>query len=181
MRASRFIRLIFRILLYVFTISLTITTILGGLSAITIVSNPDNIGVPDGEVELYFNINTPANNNITVPFNFTNDGYFALTNLHIRVRLNMTYSHVNLTLPGVNETTTRTIFDGDQTFTPVSPHETLKDELVGVAGDFSIPDMQDIDFSVTPTFSIDIILSASYSLDLLSFRIEILGLSITEI
>lgn len=182
MRASRFFRLIFRILLYVCTISLTIVTLLGGLSAITIVSNPDNVGIPDGDIELYIDPITPANNNITVPFNFTNDGYFTLNNLYIHVRLNMTYDHVNLTTPGVNETTTRTIFDGEQTFDSVSPNAILDDvQLVGVAADFSLPSISDIDFSVLPTFTIDIILSASYSLDLISFRVELLGISISSL
>ena len=179
MRVSRIFRLIARIFLYVFTISLTIVSLLGGLSAITIISNPDNVGIPDGPIEFYFDPDIAANNNITVPFNFTNDGYFTLTNLYIRIRLNMTYDHVNLTGPGVNTTTTRTIFDGNQEFSPVPATKILRDNLVGDSSDFSLPNANDIDITSPISFWGDLFLSASYSLDLLSFRIEIHNISIS--
>lgn len=181
MRVSRVFRLIVRIFLYVFTISLTIVSLLGGLSAITIISNPDNVGIPDGPIELYFDPNIQANNNITVPFNFTNDGYFTLTNLYIRVRLNMTYDHVNLTAPNVNTTTTRTIFDANQIFDSIPATDVLNDAFEGDSTDFNLPALEDVDFTAPITFWADIYLSASYSLDLLSFRIEISNVSISAI
>ena len=181
MRISRIFRLIARVFIYVFTISLTIVSLLGGLSAITIISNPDNIGIPDGPIELYFDPSTPANNNITIPFNFTNDGYFELTNLFVRVRLNMTYKHYSGGGPSAENTTTTTnVFDGNQTINSILATQTYKGSLFGDSSDFkNIPNPANISIVDPVTFGADILVSASYSLNLLTFRVEIINLSIT--
>ena len=183
MRVSRIFRLIVRIFLYVFTISLTIVSLLGGLSAITIITNPDNIGIPDGPIEFYFDPATPATNNITVPFNFTNDGYFELSNLYVRIRLNMTYKHYSGGGPtAYNETTTTNIFDGNQTVLSVPATQTYKGSLFGEASDFkNIPNPANISVVDPVTYGADIFVQASYSLNLLTFRVEILNLSISAI
>jgi len=181
MRVSRIIRLIVRIVLYVFTISLTIVSLLGGLSAITIITNPDNIGIPDGDITFTFNATNPADNYINIPFNFTNDGYFELSNLFVRVRLNMTYGHYSGGGPtALNVTTTRNIFDGNHTINSIPATQTINSNLEGDSSEFkNIPLPANIS-SVEPViFGADIFVSASYSLNLLAFRVEILNFTIT--
>ena len=75
MRPSRVFRLIFRIFIFLLTLSVTIVSILGGLSAALILFNPENIGIDPGKVDINFNY-PPLNINFTLPFNLTNAGFF---------------------------------------------------------------------------------------------------------
>jgi hypothetical protein len=155
-------------------------SLLGGLSAITIITNPDNIGIPDGDITFTFNASNPADNYINVPFNFTNDGYFELTNLFVRVRLNMTYGHYSGGGPTApNITTTTTIFDGNHSINSIPATQPINDNLIGESYEFkNIPNPVNISVVDPLTFGADIFVSASYSLNLLSFRVEILNYTI---
>ncbi|MFX1503288.1 MAG: hypothetical protein ACFFDH_20165, partial [Promethearchaeota archaeon] len=62
MRPSRVFRLLFKIFVSLLTLSVTIVAILGGLSAVMILMNTDNIGIDPGQVEFNF---TPSPLNIS--------------------------------------------------------------------------------------------------------------------
>ena len=99
MRPSRVFRGIFRIFIFLLTISVTIVSILGGLSAILILSDQNNLGVDPDAAEFNLDINnvTLAIDNIdfTLPFNLTNAGYFDMENLELSIQIALNYSHVD--------------------------------------------------------------------------------------
>ncbi len=118
MRPSRVFRLLFRIFISLLTLSVTVVSILGGLSAVLILSDRDNIGVDTDEATFNFDINNSTfkieNVNFSLPFNLTNTGYFDLEDLQLNVQLGLNYSHiVNAT---VNETRIVKILDITQDF-----------------------------------------------------------------
>ncbi|KKK45637.1 hypothetical protein LCGC14_0566590 [marine sediment metagenome] len=115
MRPSRVFRLIFRIFILLLTISMTVVTLLGGWSAILILSNPNNIQVDPGSAEFNFDVNFTSgyveNVNFSLPVNITNAGYFDMENLGLNVQISINYSHIDWGGPGVNVTRSVTILD----------------------------------------------------------------------
>jgi len=182
-RPSRVFRLVVRIFLLVFTLSLSAVGFLGGFSAVTIL-DPDsyNVNIPDGPIVANLDITTPASMQIVLPFNITNAGVYDLTAIEISFQVSMTYG--NTLLPG-NASTTVKIFDKDQ-FYGVVPHGGyLKDSLNGTAADgfilSNIPPLSDIDWYATPhilAFHANLTFSASYSLNLYTFTTSIINYSI---
>jgi hypothetical protein len=96
MGVSKILRIIFRIALYMMTISLTLTSFFGGLSAGLIFSDfQNNIEIPAGDIEAVFELPPlyPITNlSLKIPFNITNAGYFPLEGLRMGVALNLTYN-----------------------------------------------------------------------------------------
>ena len=117
MRPSRVFRLIFRIFILLLTISMTVVTILGTMSAFLILSTPNNIPDPTNDVDFNFDVNFTGgyvtNINFSLPFNLTNAGYFDMENLGFSIQIAVNYSHVNGGGPGVNETRIVLIYDED--------------------------------------------------------------------
>ena len=75
---------------------MSITSILAGYSAINILTTPGNINIPSGAVDSDFNICGYVYHNdrdfyANIPFNYTNAGYFALTDLSIDITLRIVY------------------------------------------------------------------------------------------
>jgi hypothetical protein len=148
---------------------------------VNILNDPANIGIPDGPITFHFNTTNINNSEIIVPFNITNDGYFELTDLTVRIRVNMSYYHYDGIGP-TNESRTVIIFDSTQGFPRIQATNIFNGNLSSDSGDFiegNIPNPQNISFiSSEPVgFYVDLFLSASYSLNLLSFRIEIYNIS----
>jgi hypothetical protein len=178
MRSSRVFRWIVRIFLLILTTSMSLVSFLGGLSAVNILTNPDNIRVPSASPDANLTITNPSSMYITVPFNITNAGYFELTNLRIDFKIAMRYDHVNLTGNGLNITTSRIIFDKTQTFPPIAVGSTYANAFSATGGDgflvANFPNANvDIDWTRTPyavEFLANMTVSGSYSLNLLSFR-----------
>jgi hypothetical protein len=91
MGVSKILRILFRIVLFVITISLSLTSLLGGLSAVMIFSNFDeNIDIKTDEAELK-NFNNPALAEFVLPFSINNTGYFPLEGLELRIELELIY------------------------------------------------------------------------------------------
>ena len=129
MRPSRVFRLLIRILLYLLTLSVTLVSILGILSAGLILSNlPENIQPDFDNAEFNIEINNTTlvieNINFTLPVNLTNAGYFDLENLELSIQIGLNYSHINWTTPGVNETRFVRILDHSQNFGTIAKGST---------------------------------------------------------
>ena len=156
MRAARVFRWIMRIFILLLTLSLSVVSILGALSAVNIFSESNNVQIPDGSVT----INLPSN--ITVPFRITNAGYFDLNNLVIGFELEMTY----------NVTLTQIIYNDHQEFGNILHGTTLARNYT--LSEFTLPPGIIND----PTFEANITITGSYSLDLISFEIHLTDIAI---
>lgn len=189
MRPSRVFRWIVRIFLLVLTLSMTTVSALGGLSAALILEDPNNIQIPSGVIDYNFNITDINSMYIEVPFEITNAGYYDLTNLNIEFQISMVYDHVNLTLPGVNTTTSVLIFEKSISFPTIIHRTTYSGLFNASSGDGFLPSnfpnaTTEIDWTKTPyvaEFYADFSLSASYSLDLISFSVDAFNYSVGHI
>ena len=186
MRPSRVFRWIVRLFILVLTLSMTIVTVLGGMSAAFILGDPRNIQIRTDLIQANFDLTNVNSMYLRVPFNITNAGYFNLTNLKLDFKISMIYDHVNLTTPGVNTTTSALIFDKSIKF-PTILHRTTYNGLFNASsGDGFIvsnfPNVTtDIDLYRTPhagEFFANFSLSASYSLDLISFKVDAYNISV---
>jgi len=181
-RPSRVFRLVVRLFLLVFTLSLSAVGFLGGFSAVTILDpNSYNVNIPDGTIVANLNITNPSSMQIILPFNITNAGVYDLTDIEISFQVSMTYGNQ---LIG-NASTTVKIFDKFQSFGTVAHGGFLKSSLNGNATDgfilANIPSVSNIDWERTPyilEFHANLTFSASYSLNLYTFTTTIINYSI---
>lgn len=191
MRPSRVFRWIIRILILVLTISVTAVSLLGGMSAIMILSNQDNIGIDydNADFNLDYNVTTGVINNInfTLPFNITNAGFFDLEDLKLGLQISLEYAHVNLTGTGENISQTVKIFDKISSFPTIKKGKTLYDNYTGVYSDFApflggIPDIADIDLTRVPIFNFygNFTISLTYSLGLHSITFGLNNITLWE-
>ncbi len=186
MRPSRIFRLIVRVFLFVFTLSLSAVGFLGGFSAVTILDpNSYNINVPDGPIVANLDITNTSSLQITLPFNITNAGVYDLTNIELSFQVSMTYGN---TLLPANASTTVKIFDFSHIFGTVAHGSFLKSSINGTATEgfilANIPSLANVDFYRTPhilEFYGNLTFSASYSLNLYTFTTTILNYSIYKL
>jgi len=192
MRTSRIFRLLFQVFITLLTLSVTVISILGGMSAFIILTNTENIGIgtDDADFNISFNMTGGLQNaNFTLPFNITNAGYFDIENLQIRAEFKMNYSHVDYPILGVNGTrTSKKIFE--KTFDGIDDipkGSTGYFNLTGLFGDFlpgNFPNITNIDIFKTPPifeFYANLTVSLDYSLGMHSITIYILNLKIGEL
>jgi len=164
MRAARVFRWIMRIFVLFLTATMTVVSVLGGLSAVNILNNPNNIEIPSGPLSSNINITTPTDEwYISVPFKLTNAGYYDLTNLTIGFDITMD----NATRPP------QLIYTDTQSFGDVLHGETLNDNYN--ASDFIMPTIY-----LNPSFTANISISAKYSLGLIYFEVEINNIDISS-
>lgn len=178
MRVSRLFRLLIRMLLLLLTLSMSFISFLGGLSAIQILSNPDNVVIPNGEIEYNPDPLDPENNSIKIPFKFKNDGYFDLEDLYIKVSINLKYKD-NITLKEKNVL----IYEAETKFGTIKRGATLKDSYESDPEDFiteNFPELTDFATNRMAYFTADVYLKASYSLGLLSFSVKVFDIDIGE-
>ncbi|KKN28433.1 hypothetical protein LCGC14_0854340 [marine sediment metagenome] len=150
MRASRVFRLIFRIFILILTTSVTLVTVLGGLSAVLILDpTSENIGIDTDEVDFNIDIDLLGGVvnefNFTLPFNITNAGYFDLHDLEMRFVMGVRYEHINLTVPGQNDTVTAKIFEKTHIYGTILKGATENYVFKGNFTDFisvNFPDLQ---------------------------------------
>ncbi|MHA1439702.1 MAG: hypothetical protein ACTSPD_19195 [Promethearchaeota archaeon] len=173
MRTSRLFRFIVRFIILLLTIMMSIVSLLGGLSAVLILGNDENIVIPDGEISGNLSLNATANDNmsIEVPFKIVNAGFFDLTGLTINFVIRMEYE-INFT----HESFEYEIFNKETKFDDIEAGDTLEDSFIGDPEDFNvddvIPDLPIIN-TTTVHYYADIILDAKYSIELLAFHVEI--------
>ena len=178
-RPSRIFRLIVRVFLLVFTLSLSAVGFLGGFSAVTILDpNSYNINVPDGDIVYNLNITDPSSMQIILPFNITNAGVYDLTNIELSFQVSMTYENILLG----NASTTVKIFDLFHNFGTIAHGGFLKSSINGTATEgfilANIPPISSVNLDRTPhiiEFYGNLTFSASYSLNLYTFNTTILN------
>ncbi|MFX0035590.1 MAG: hypothetical protein ACFE9I_08120 [Candidatus Hermodarchaeota archaeon] len=189
MRPSRVFRLIFRIFIFLLSISVTIVASLGLLSAVRILSNQNNLGIDTDNAEFNIQINNVTYNienmNFTLPFNLTNEGYFDLENLRLKIDMAMNYTEVDYPSLGVNETRVRIIFSKTQLFGNIAKGMTGNYVFSGIFADFeNLPTGSEIDWYAGPPiiqFFANLTISLDYSIGMHSITIGILELSVGEI
>lgn len=167
MGVSKICRIIFRITLLVMTISLTLTGLFGGLSAVAVFSDfSENIEIPSGPIthQLYFY--QPMY--LSIPFNITNAGYFPLDELRIGISINMTY---NVSLSHI-------IMYNEEVYPEIGPGVEFEGNFTATDEDFSFPS-GDIDIFHPPTFTMDLNISAYYTYRLLFFSVELKNIPLT--
>lgn len=173
-RPSRVFRLIVRVFLLVFTLSLSAVSILGGWSAVTMLNPGSNdINIPDGDITANIYLGN-SSVEVIVPFNISNGGVYELSNIFIRFQVGMTFGNTS-TLN--NDTTTVQIFDTPQSYGSVLPGQTLKANYTGTG---SLP-LSEVDWFRTPyalEFHANLTFSASYSLNLYTFTVNIINFSL---
>jgi len=173
-RPSRVFRLIVRVFLLVFTLSLSAVSILGGWSAVTMLNPGSNdINIPDGDITANIYLGN-SSVEVIVPFNISNAGVYELSNIFIRFQVGMTFGNTS-TLN--NDTTTVQIFDTPQSYGSVLPGQTLKANYTGTG---SLP-LSEVDLFRTPyalEFHANLTFSASYSLNLYTFTVNIINFSL---
>lgn len=187
MRPARVFRWLIRLFVLILTLSVTMVSIFGGLSAVMILSNPDNIGIDTGNADLNIDYDIGGINdiNFTLPFNITNAGFFNLEDLKINVGIWLEYWHVNLTIPGVNSSNIVKIFDKTTEFGNIKKGATLRDNYTGTYSDFTtsaFPAPIDFDFTKDPDmiFYANFTMSLKYSLELHSITLGIYNISVGE-
>ncbi|NVM38239.1 MAG: hypothetical protein HWN81_21775 [Candidatus Lokiarchaeota archaeon] len=189
MRPSRVFRLIFRIFIFLLIISITLVSILGGLSAVLILTTPDTIGLDTDNADFDLQINNSTfeveDFSFTLPFNLTNSGFFDLENLELLINLNLNYSHVDDPVPGVNTTRQVQIFTKYQNFGNIPKGTTGTFTFTGDLSNFNLgvlPNFtSEVDWYRGPPaieFFADIIISLDYSIGLHTLRIGILDLQL---
>jgi len=84
---QKIVRLVMKIVIAFITLSVALTSIVGGISMILIVSDLEtNFQIDESEIQANFGA---AGNNISFSLDFTNDGYFAFENFTISLKLAM--------------------------------------------------------------------------------------------
>ncbi|MFW9880589.1 MAG: hypothetical protein ACFFG0_46565 [Candidatus Thorarchaeota archaeon] len=166
-------------------------SILGGLSAVLILSDMDNVQVNTDEVTFNLEINNVTrrieNINFTLPFNLTNTGYFDLENLQLGAEVSLNYTHINWTSPGVNLSRIVKIFETTQKFEDIPSGDSKNFTFYGYNNSFlfqNYPDpLTEIDWTEGPPaliFYANFTLSLDYSLGLHSLSITILNIKIGD-
>jgi len=191
MRTSRVFRLLFRIFISLLTLSVTVVSILGGLSAVSILMNPDNIefDFDNADFQIDYDLSGFHGANFSLPFNITNAGYFDLENLQLRVELKINYSKVDHPIAGFNETYTAKIFEKTfYDFDDIPKGLTGYFNITGLNSDFApyqdnFPNSTQIDFLQLPlmVFFANFTISLDYSLGMHSVSIDVLNLKVFEL
>ncbi|MBN1214883.1 MAG: hypothetical protein JXA99_05505 [Candidatus Lokiarchaeota archaeon] len=162
MRAARVFRWIMRIFILLLTLSLSVVTILGGLSAVNILSDSNNIQVPPSGYSISYNVTGAPNTwYINIPIGINNVGYFDLNNLEIEFILEMTY----------DGSSTVIIYSGSQNFGNIESGNSGIFEYNATS--FTVPA-----FSTLNSILANITVYGYYSLDLIQFEIHVVDFGI---
>ncbi|MFX1256708.1 MAG: hypothetical protein ACFFAN_02530 [Promethearchaeota archaeon] len=197
MRYPQLFKIIIRVILLSITLSLSFVSFLGGLSALMILSDEDNIKIPDGDTEsnledILEEIRDEVKadmgslirfmwwDNITdrlvedfefeIPFKIKNVGYFDLEDLYTRVIIDMVYEDVD------GDEQSAEIYDKEKEWGDIERGKTLRDKYEADGDDLidkNFPNGSEINFNEDIDFEADITISATYSLGLLTFEVEL--------
>ena len=176
MRPSRVFRLIFRIFIALLAISVTMVSILGGLSAWLIIEEyEDNIQIDFDNIEFNFN-STTLETNFSLPFKLNNTGYFDIEDLEIDLEIFLNYSSISL----LNETRAIKIFNKTQNLGDIPKGEIGEFIFFGDNSNFDYPVLIVFDINLLRVphileFYANITVSLDYSVGLHSLSITILN------
>ena len=188
-RVSRVFRIIFQVFIALLTLSITVVSFLGGLSAVEILSDPANIGIDtnNAELNLDYDLGGFHEGNFTLPFNITNAGYFDLENLQFQVSISLNYSHLDYPAPGLNETRNVIVFESTENFGTIPKGQTGNFDYTGVTSDFiagNFPDPLDVNYLRGPPvfeFYANFTISLLYSNGMHALSIRVINLLIGEL
>ncbi|MFO8017936.1 MAG: hypothetical protein R6U96_04830 [Promethearchaeia archaeon] len=167
---------------------MSIVSFLGGYSAVMILSEEENIQVPEHGEEIEFsfpdlgeNFTDEAENiSIILPFRITNAGFFNLDDLSVEMIIDLQYEDKT----DNNKTKRLKIFEKPINFGSIEAGKTYQDDFLADENDFDIVKLNDtipkINEDGPLDFLADISLSAKYSLKLLSFRVTLTDVEIGE-
>ena len=183
MRPSRVFRLLFRIFIALLTLSVTMVSILGGLSAVLIIQDyEDNIQIDfdNAEFNLYVNITTLKieNINFSLPFKLNNTGFFDIENLGLELEFFLNYSHIDGMM---NDTRVVMILNKTQNLGDIPSGEIGDFVFFGENSSFiypNFPPVLDINWLRVPhvfEFYANFTVSLDYSIGLHSLSITILN------
>jgi len=84
---QKIVRLVMKIIIAFITLSVALTSIVGGISVVLIVSDiENNFQIDESDIQANFGA---SGNNISFSLNFTNDGYFAFENFTVSLKIEM--------------------------------------------------------------------------------------------
>ncbi len=162
-RVARIFRWTVRIIVLFLTTTMSIVSLLGGLSAVTFFSTPNNILIPAGPITDHdLNINSTAPY-IAIPFNITNTGYFDMTGFYVEFRITM-----------FNDTDNTVLHHGSETYGTIPHGQTLSDS-------YNATDLGAMLLDLNAEVAMNITVSARYSLDLLYIEVNLVNLNVTEL
>ncbi|TXT59040.1 MAG: conserved exported protein of unknown function [Promethearchaeota archaeon] len=164
MRIARVFRWIIRILVLVLTLSMSLVSALGALSAFNIFSNPQNIRVPNGDVDFEIDYLNPENSYIEVPFFVNNSGYYDLTDFSLGFQVAMKY---NATADFIE------IINTVQEF-PDIPEGTALEDIFSATDFENLPNPLYVDVNAIQLLA-NITISGTYTLGLLQFQSQIIN------
>jgi len=166
---------------------MSITSILAGYSAINILTTPGNINLPSGaiqtNIDLYAYSKTGVQNfYVYIPFDYTNAGYFELTDLAIEVTLKIEYIDSD-----TQEPKTIIFFNRKDAYPNVKRGEKYEGWYNIDEDDFNynaIPEnlFSKIDTNRDPLIDVlaDVHLSGEYGIGLYAFEARLLDLNIAS-
>jgi len=187
MRPSRVFRLTFRIFIALLTLSVTMVSILGGLSAVLIIKDyEDNIQIDfdNAEFNLYVNITTLKieNINFSLPFKLNNTGFFDIENLELELELFLNYSAIS----EMNDTKSVKILNKTQNLGDIQSGEIGDFVFFGENSSFiypNFPAVLDINWFRVPhalEFYANFTVSLDYSIGMHSLSITILNTKVGD-
>lgn len=137
-------------------ISLTLVSVLGGLSSVLILDpNSKNIDIRDLKAEM-----GPSGTNLNFTFILNNTGVYDFRNINI---------HFNFTLR--NATMEATVLEDTVHFDEILSKVVFEELIEFTPSDFTFP--TDFDYMATYDFSLEITISFLYSLNLIAFTIQL--------
>ena len=84
---QKIVRLVMKIVITFITLSVALTSIVGGISIVLIASDfENNFQIDPSDIQVNFGA---SGNNISFSLNFTNDGYFAFENFTVSLKIDM--------------------------------------------------------------------------------------------
>ncbi|MFW9988211.1 MAG: hypothetical protein ACFFC3_06105 [Candidatus Odinarchaeota archaeon] len=174
------------------SLSITLVSALGAFSAVLILTDfENNIGVDIDNAVYDVEINETTYKiedfNFALPIYVNNTGYFDIENLRFTISLEMNYSHVNFTTPGVNTTRQIEILWKYENFGTIPKGQKRTLNFTANMSNFNeaeIPDFEtEVDLTRGPPaviFYATLIISLDYSLGLHSITFGITNLQIGE-
>jgi len=168
---------------------MTVVAVLGGWSALLILSNKNNIKPDFGNIEFTFDVNLTVgdveNVNFSMPINLNNTGYFDIENLVLSLQIAINYSHVNWGGPGVNVTRSVIVLNQSQGFGDILKGTTKTIDISGYNSSFiheNFPSLlTEVNWFRSPNpveFYANFTISLDYSLGMHSLAITIINIPV---
>ncbi|MHA1150568.1 MAG: hypothetical protein ACTSR8_20300 [Promethearchaeota archaeon] len=166
----------------VLTFSMSLVSFLGSYSAIIILSDPDNIVIPDGDINYNINLTKSENMSLSIPYKFRNTGYFDLEDMQIGIKMYINFE--NMSEPDSN-IKIKILDKNFEDWKLIEAEETEKGSIDVEPDDFTnLQELNDTaNLYLDPAnphiwYTMDLKMSAYYSMRLLYFYVELKNLDV---